>query len=120
MREDLLPVYHRTENRSISSGEFSVTFSLPVYVSLLGRSYTEKYLKTRLIQQMQEPINPMMRTYSRQFTRWIEITMGNISKNYENYAERYRTHLLRVSGDTGLDEKETERIREDISLLKRE
>jgi GTP-binding protein EngB required for normal cell division len=99
-------------------GDISVTFSLPVYSSLLGRNHIEKTVKYQLVRQLKPFLKSSLTDYSRLFTRWSESMIQTLERSYEDTAAQYRAQITRLQNGTGHDSDEIRNIEEEITKLR--
>lgn len=98
-------------------GDITLTFSLPVFSSILGRSYLERTVKDALVKELKQPLTSSLNIYTRQLLRWSEQVIRILEKRYENTSARYRANLVRFRDRTGHTAEETRNIGEEIALL---
>lgn len=99
-------------------GDVTLTFSLPVFSSILGRSYLEKTVKDTLVRELKPPLSSSLHIYARQLLRWGEQVIRELEKQYENTSARYRAEIAQLRTTTKTNTDEMHNHENEIALLR--
>lgn len=77
-------------------GDITLTFSLPVFSSILGRSYLERTVRDALVKELKQPLTSSLNIYTRQLLRWSKQVIRILEKRYENISARHRANSASI------------------------
>lgn len=102
-----LPVYDH--------GFVSVRVPGSSYAVLFGRQFAERRLANRISREIEGPVGQSLDGYRRSLLAWTRMVTGQVSREFEVYAEHYLAQARRPADETVLAADEMQRIEDALS-----
>jgi len=104
----------------IDLGPITSISTRPAMIFLLGRRIAERWTAWRLARATGPAIEQALRSYSRLAGDWSDGTVGQIQRQFDAYANRYRALVERLVGPSQLSSEQEQAILRSLSVLRAE
>ena len=98
-------------------GRIALSLRRPAVVSLLGRSFTERWTAKKLARSVGPEIVRGLTGYCQLVSDWSDRTVGQIQHRFDAYANGYRAQVERLTGPHELSSEQEQAIRRSLDTL---